>query len=101
MADCIESVRAKILADLNLAVQYGIVIRIIYVVCVYEILADFNFVSTAKQPNLILHQIFQLNRMFHARVCEVTCTLLLKMHAMYYMRSTQAINNCSQMSYSL
>ena len=47
---------ARILVDLNLAVRYGIAIR-------YEILADFNLaviISTAKLPNLIPRQIFQL-----------------------------------------
>ena len=51
----------RILADLNLAVQYGIAIRIIYMRV--GILADFNFVVViliAKLPNLIPCQIFRL-----------------------------------------
>ena len=52
---------ARILVDLNLAVRYRIAICIY--ICEYEILADFNLavvISTAKPPNLILHQIFRL-----------------------------------------
>ena len=51
---------ARILADLNLVVRYGIAIRII---CKHEILADFNLavvISTTKSPNLIPRQIFLL-----------------------------------------
>ena len=50
---------ARILADLNLAAQYGIAIHYMQV----GILADFNLavvIKTAKPPNLIPRQIFQL-----------------------------------------
>ena len=53
----------KILADLNLAVQYGIVVRIYMYKVNTEMLADFNLAvvaGTAKLPNLSYHQIFRI-----------------------------------------
>ena len=63
MAVWSRAAKIKILADLNLAVWYSIVIRIYAYTCNTEILADFNLAvvaRTAKPPNLSHRQIFRL-----------------------------------------
>ena len=51
---------ARILADLNLAVRYGIVIRIYASSKFWRILILAVVIQTAKMPNLIPRQIFRL-----------------------------------------
>ena len=59
---------ANVLADLNLAVWYGIAIRIYASKKFWRILIWRLLMQTAKPPNLIPHQIFRLYGITNAAV---------------------------------